>query len=192
VSRNVGRQGGTEQGLSLLEVTLTASMVLVVLAVVYQGLVGAQSAVIRQTDRGRTNDEIRLAIGEVEKQARSATRFYPPTDGGRSLVLSTRVNPTASASERCVQFRITGGRLQMRRWSPDGATPAFSEGWRGVAEGIRNTSTTPAFVLAGERLLRVELIANLGGSGPDARMGLAVTGRNVGRTTPPTCTVPSP
>lgn len=189
-----------EHGLTLLEVVFTSALLLVVAAIFHQVLISTQAAVQKELDRSDTNDAVRLAMFQIERQVRSGNLFYDPsldndpTNGvvpGMSLRVYTQANASTSAyPNRCVQWRIHLDRLDVREWSPAWVQNGYVTGWRTVTEGVVNrseTPTVPAFTLDqsqslyGSRLLKIVLVTNTrSSSGPSARVESSVTGRNTG------------
>ena len=189
-----------EHGLTLLEVVFASALLLVVAAIFHRVLISTQAAVQRELDRSDTNDAVRLAMFQIERQVRSGNLFYDPNldsdpaNGivpGMSLRVYTQANASTSAyPNRCVQWRIDQDRLDVREWSPAWMENGYVTGWRTVAEGVVNrsqTPTVPAFTLDqsqslyGSRLLKIVVLTNTrSSSGPTARVESSVTGRNTG------------
>jgi type II secretory pathway component PulJ len=186
--------------MTLLEVMFTGSILVVVLGIIGSFLVSAQKAVQQETSRSDTNDALRLATYQIERQVRSGNLFYDPAldndpaNGilpGMSLRVYTQANGSTNAyPNRCVQWRVNQDRLDTREWSPSWTTDGYVTGWRTVTPGVVNRSVSPAVTafaldqsqaLYGSRLLEIVLVANTKTTaGPVARVQSSVTGRNTG------------
>lgn len=186
--------------MTLLEVAVTGGLMVLVAGIIGMLLVSAQTAVKKETSRSATNDALRLATYQIERQVRSGNLFYDPVldnspgDGivpGMSLRVYTQANGSTNAyPNRCVQWRIHEDRLDVREWSPSWTTDGYVTGWRTVTSGVVNRSVSPpvtAFTLDqsqaqyGSRLLTIVLVTNdNAASGPAARVESSVTGRNTG------------
>jgi hypothetical protein len=147
-----------------------------------------QNAENRVNNRSQTNDQVRLAVEQIDRQVRSGNLLYPPSQEGNNAGagipagFSMRVYTQANGDEKCVQWRVTGGALQSRSWQPipNGTVSA----WRTVADHIVNTTANPPFVLdpgasfAG-RLINVDIIANQrSNAGANVEGKSSITGRN--------------
>jgi type II secretory pathway component PulJ len=195
--------------MSLMEVVVTVSLLTVVLSVFFGVVVSVQSALTRQIDRSRSNDQARLAVEQLDREIRSGNVLYDPTLGescqppspvancvsidashgiypGMSLMIYTQAN-APTRGQRCVQWRVQSGKLQRRDWSI-GATPATS--WRIVADHLANvTGTSPAFTVdPAKRIVSVTLLVNQNAAhGSTVRLDTNVQGRNTVYGGPPVC-----
>lgn len=163
------------------------------LAVVIPSLLGivmqTQSTYKQTSERSRSNDQAELAVNRLDRLIRSGNFLYDPStesDPGNGILpgLSLRVYTQANSVQKCVQWRITGGILQERSWSPTWQTDGNVTAWWNVAEGVTNTTATPAFSLDpspgfGGRLLVIDLRVNVSTDPTtDAARHLAIEGRN--------------
>jgi type II secretory pathway component PulJ len=178
----------TEAGTTLVELLVVMMLLSIIMGVVLAGLVSMQNTENRVNNRSQTNDQVRLAVEQIDRQIRSGNLLYPPNQEGNNAGVgipagfSMRVYTQANGDEKCVQWRVTGGALQSRSWEPipDGAVT----GWRTVASHIVNTTANPPFVLdtsssfAG-RLINVDIIANQrSDTGANVEGKASITGRN--------------
>jgi len=183
-----------DQGVSVVEVVVTLALLAVILAIFSSQMVAMFNRVHTASRRSESNDAVRLAIQELDRQVRSGNVIHDPAadnPAGMSLRVYTQSNaPTASDPSRCVQWRIDTDRLQTRSWSTDfdAATgDGWATNWRVVAEHLRNRAdTSPAFAFDtshsdfGQRIVRVSFVVNRDErSGRDVEVTASLTGRNV-------------
>jgi type II secretory pathway component PulJ len=188
--------------MTLLELTVSMSMLAVVSVIFLTALASVQRGVNRQTDRTRTNDQARLAVEQLDHEIRSGNLLYDPqneTDPDPSHqvapYMSLRIYTQANANARnpgnqCVQWRITDtGLLQSRRWATTWRTDPDSlvTPWRIVAENVVNRDPSVnvrAFSLdpdpnKGGRTIVVTLMVNANNkSGQNVKIQESITGRN--------------
>lgn len=175
-----------ERGLTLVEIAIAGLVSAILFGAVAAILVTVQGAVNDEQTRSTGNDQVRLAIEQLDRELRSATMIYGID--AHTLLAATRSNePTAG--QRCVQWRVEDGKLERRAW-PIG-NPAAASGWRVVAEHIVNREPSIAettFELVGPttpdggETVEVAILANENLDGdPGATVGLETTihGRNV-------------
>ena len=190
------RSARHEDGVTLIELSITTMLLGIVLAMVVQVMLSVQTSVELESGRSTRNDRLRLAVHALEREIRSGEVVEDPanesdsTHGivpGMSLRIRTVVNASSSAVDRCAQWRIFGGRLESREWSPRWRTDADVSGWRVVAEGIVNRDLSPAvtaFTRAanaayGGRVVEIRLLARGDSSETTTqRIETSVTGRN--------------
>lgn len=181
----------SESGMTLVEMMVTMSLLGIVATIFLSIMVSVQAGVQRQTDRSNDNDQVRLAVQQLDKEIRSGNVLYDPGAETAPFVpfYSLRVYTQANADvrtpgNRCVQWRITSGQLQRRDWST--ADPAGTvSGWRVVAENVVNVELgVPAFVLdsdpaKGGRIVDVTIATQTNeNSGNPVRVSASVSGRN--------------
>lgn len=189
-----------EAGTSLIEVLVTSVILGIALMIIYQVLGSVQTAVSSELTRSETNDTMRLAVHQIERQVRSGNLFYDPSvdndpaNGiypGMTLRIYTQADGSVVAyPNRCVQWRIFEETLQHREWSPAWAVDGYVTGWRTVADSVVNDTLSPevpAFTLDtsdtkyGQRLLQIALVTNASPEqGPPLRVESSITGRNTG------------
>jgi type II secretory pathway pseudopilin PulG len=192
----------SEEGMTLVELTVSMSMMAVVAVIFLTALASVQRGVERQTDRTTTNDQVRLAIDQLDHEIRSGNLLYDPQneadpDPSHEVVpyMSLRIYTQANADIRnpgnqCVQWRITDiGELQSRRWATNWRDdpPNLVTNFRIVAENVVNRDPTVnvrAFTLdpdpaKGGRTIVVSLVVNSNSkSGQNVTIRQSVTGRN--------------
>ena len=184
------RREGDERGTTLVELIVVLGLLSIILAVVLAALVSVQNTENRVDVRGQTNDQVRLAVDQIDRQVRSGNVLYDPaqegTNAGSGIPagFSMRIYTQANGVERCVQWRVTGGQLQSRSWSQTWQLDNQVSGWRTVATSIVNTSSKPPFALDpatgfGSRLVNVDIIANVrSDTGSNVEAQASDTGRN--------------
>ncbi len=166
------------------------ALLTLVLGVVLAGLVSMQNAETRANGRGQTNDQVQLAVQQIDRQVRSGNVLYPPdqegTNAGTGIPagFSMRIYTQANGLEKCVQWRVASGKLQSRSWTPTWRLDNQVSGWQTVAEHIVNTSSKPPFALDsaaafGGRLINVDVIANVNSNtGSNVEGQASIAGRN--------------
>jgi prepilin-type N-terminal cleavage/methylation domain-containing protein len=192
-----------EEGFTLVEISITLLLLSVVVVMLLQSMVSVQNAVDREMGRNTRNDRLRLAVFALERQIRSGNVISDPSTSndpahgiapGMSVRVFTQANASSIGASRCVEWRINGGKLESREWSPNWSIDGDFSGWRLLADGIRNrdvSPTVPAFVRSsapvyGLRMLKVTLVADgMGASGGGHERNLqrvqsTITGRNTG------------
>jgi type II secretory pathway pseudopilin PulG len=196
------RRFNSQEGMTLVELAVSMSMMVVVSVIFLSALVSVQRGVERQTDRTTTNDQIRLALQQLDHEIRSGNLLYNPLnesdpDPTHEVVpnMSLRIYTQANADIRnpgnqCVQWRITSaGELQSRRWATNWRDdpPSLVTSFRVVAENVVNRDPSvnaPAFTLdpdpaKGGRTIVVSLFVNTNSkSGQNVNIKQSVTGRN--------------
>lgn len=181
-----------DAGTSMVELLLVMILMGVVGGVFGPSMLSMQRSVTEAGSRSSVNDEVRLAIAEIDRQIRSGNVFYDPateSDPAQDIVPSmalrvyTQANaPTNDPGSRCVQWRISGDRLETRWWVPN-ASITTATAWRVVATGIVNRSldpVVPAFTAEHtNRLIKIRLVADVGSDrAKPVDIEDSVTGRN--------------
>jgi len=187
--------------MTLVELTVSMSMLTIVSVIFLTALASVQRGVERQTDRTTTNDQIRLALQQLDHEIRSGNLLYDPQNEtpdpsndvvpNQSLRIYTQANADIrNPGNQCVQWRITSnGELQSRRWATnwrdDPATLVTN--FRVVADDVVNRDPTvnvKAFSLdpdpaKGGRTMVVSLVVNSNSkSGQNVKIQQSITGRN--------------
>ena len=180
-----------EGGMTLAELMITLSLLLVTTAAFLTVLQSVQTGVIRQQERSMTNDAARLAIQRLDREIRSGNVLYDPAGealASYSMRIYTQANaPTRNPAFQCVQWKIEDQQLLRRSW-PSGR-PEEVSGWGLVTDHIVNADLdepVPAFSLdpdpnKGGRTVDIVLMVN---SRPDrevsrpVRIETSLTGRN--------------
>ena len=181
-----------EEGVTLPELMIALSVMMVVAGIFLTAVVSVQTNVARQERRSDNNDQARLAIEQLDREVRSGNVLYNPqfeTLPYYSFRVFTQSNANTSTPPfRCVQWVISEDRELVRRQWPPGE-PDDASGWRVVAEHIVNRAPgigEPAFNLDAEpskggRTVNVKLVVNgnlENESRATIRIQTALTGRN--------------
>lgn len=183
-----------ETGATLVETLITMALVGVVLGMFLTALEQMQSGVVRAEGRSARNDEVRLALAQMDREIRSGNVLYDPIDEvpdpandilpSMSMRIYTQSNaPTRNPGNQCVQWRVSGGTLQTRMWADAPSPPATP--WRTVARDIVNRdlpTPVPAFALDPsyhKRVIRITLVVDRADDAAEPQeMQLSITGRN--------------
>jgi prepilin-type N-terminal cleavage/methylation domain-containing protein len=195
-----GRLHRSQSGMSLVELTISITIIGLVSAIFLSVMASVQTDFERQADRSQDNDEARLAVEHLDREIRSGNVLYDPsleTDPpngiypGMSLRIYTQTNADRrNPGNRCVQWRVTGGELQRRDWATTWRSDSNISNWRVVAQNIVNQPnppdppTVPAFALdpdpiKGGRIIVVTILVNENPrSGQPVRIEHSLTGRN--------------
>jgi prepilin-type N-terminal cleavage/methylation domain-containing protein len=199
----------SDGGLTLIELVVVMAIFGLLMTITYSILTSVQQ---QTTDTIAVSDDVgqaRLALQQIDRQVRSGNVLYSPANEasgqpngtvgcyGFTVAPSTvgnagncmRVYTQANGDNRCVQWRVSGGVLATRSWSPtdpDQVTP-----WRTVARNIVNTddvnsaANPPAFLLQGAtssygtRLVDIVFqVKNTDQNGPPVTVQTALSGRN--------------
>jgi prepilin-type N-terminal cleavage/methylation domain-containing protein len=188
------RGPAADKGMTLIELMMTIALLSLVVGIFLSVLVSVQNHVAREERRRRANDQVRLAVQQLDREVRSGNVFRDPAAepndatrgqvaGGMGLRMYTQANADTRGGNRCVQWRLVAGKLQSRDWTVSWRTDGLVTGWRVVAEGIVNPSGTPAFDLDsspsfGSRILNVTFVVNPGAGDSDVVVQASITGRN--------------
>lgn len=189
-----------EGGFTLVEMMVAMTIMSIVLLVFTTTFSSIQRAVSDQQVRSDNNDQIRLALENLDRLVRSGNVLIDPsvadtdckTTGSQyqCLLAYSQANGTTSVPARCIQWRLQGEELQTRTWLPAPASKALTiTNWREVASGILNLQTSPqtkTFQLDPDPLKQdrtVEVLFIIGTStegidGPLARVEASLTARN--------------
>lgn len=214
----LARAARSEDGLTLVELMVTTSILALVLFVFLSTLASVQRSANNIDKRSQNQDQARLAVEALDREIRSANYIYDPTlantgvTSGYGLKVYTQNNaPTRSPAPgyMCALFQITTGNdLQVRMWPP--LQPSRATGWRTVASGVINRSSgTTAFALdtdvnrgysssggtSTSRTINVVLLVNQYASvlsSGTVRQEVALTGRNTSYGFPPSSCATNP
>ena len=188
---------GNEAGTTLVEISVTMLLLGIVIAVFLAFVANMQNATARQQARVERNDEVRLALAQLDREIRSGNVLYDPsteTNAAGDVVpnMALRIYTQADAPNRnpgnqCSQWRITNGVIQTRRWATADPSGTVTPWWT-VAHNIVNRTLSPqvpAFALDtsstsyGSRLMKIRLVVDRPDdkAGPE-EMDLSLTGRN--------------
>lgn len=191
---------GPEGGFTLVEMLVAMAIMSIVLLVFTTTFSSVQRAVSEQEVRSVNNDQIRLALENLDRLVRSGNVLTDPSLADtdckaagsqyQCLIAYSQANGTTAQPARCIQWRLEGESLQTRWWLPKPAVKAATvTSWREVATGILNLQTTPqtrTFQLDPDPLKKgrtVEVLFLVGTStdgidGPLARVEASLTARN--------------
>jgi prepilin-type N-terminal cleavage/methylation domain-containing protein len=189
-----------EAGFTLVELIVAMAILSIVLLVFTTTFASIQRAVSDQQVRSLNNDNVRLALENLDRVVRSGNVLIDPSvadtdckasgSANQCLLAYTQANGTTAQPARCVQWRVEGMTLQTRYWLPAPASKAATvTNWRDVADGILNLQTSPVtqtFSLDPDPLKQdrsVEILFLVGMStegldGPIARVEASLTARN--------------
>lgn len=207
---------GWEDGFTLVEVMVTAALMTVIAVICLSFLLSAQTTEAQSQIRTAVNDQIQLAVQQLDQEVRSGNLIYnplgevagaagpecsPATTAADDCVaggFSLRVYTQANGANKCVQWRVYQTDLQSRSWNSDGSSVTV---WHTVADHLANADVSPSvppFSLDstpsyGGRMLDIDLIVNEGG-GQSGQVQSSITGRNTEYGYPGTvcATVPAP
>jgi prepilin-type N-terminal cleavage/methylation domain-containing protein len=190
----------SEAGFTLSELIVAMAILSIVLLVFTTTFASIQRAVSDEQVRSLNNDNVRLALENLDRIVRSGNVLIDPaiadTDckasgsANQCLLAYTQANGTTAQPARCVQWRVEGSTLQTRYWLPTPASKAATvTTWRNVADGVLNLQTSPVtetFSLDPDPLKQdrsVEILFLVGTStegleGPIARVEASLTARN--------------
>jgi hypothetical protein len=186
--------------MSLVELSFVVALLGVVLSGALAVLWSVQTGLMRQTDRSQSNDQVRLAIQELEKEIRSGNVFYDPSlenDASHGIYpnMAMRIYTQANGnirnpSSRCEQWRIQNQQLQRRWWTTNWRDnpSVLVSGWTVIADHVVNQTASPpvpAFTLDtsqssyGNRILNVAIVVNeRSSSGANVETDTSITGRD--------------
>ena len=187
LERRFGLRGRPpESGFTLVEVLVTAAILMIVLAAVYSLLFSVQRGFNREVDRAQSIEQARLAVEQIQKEVLSARAVTVPN--GVTMDVYTRTNETTRTSSQvsqCVRWRVTsGGVLQSQRWTPPygaGASATVVV----VATDIVNTPTDWLFQIDpntayARRLVNISVRTNANPEiGNDVVVDTSVLGMNI-------------
>jgi prepilin-type N-terminal cleavage/methylation domain-containing protein len=187
-----------EDGFTLAEMIVASAILSIVLLVFTTTFATIQRSVSEQQVRSINNDNVRLALENLDRLVRSGNVLVDPavvnTDckatgsAYQCLLAYSQANGTTLLPARCIQWRVDGTTLQTRWWEP-GDKATTTTAWREVATGIRNLQTSPVTQtfrldpdpLKQGRAVEVLFIVGTGAGGVDgpvARVEASLTARN--------------
>lgn len=192
------RNLNAEDGFTLGELVVASAILSIVLLVFTTTLATIQRSVSEQQVRSINNDNVRLALENLDRLVRSGNVLNDPSivntdckaagSAYQCLLAYSQANATTLLPARCIQWRVEGTTLETRWWKP-GAKATTTTAWREVATGIQNLQTSPAtqtFRLDPDpmklgRSVEVLFIVGTGFDGVDgplARVEASLTARN--------------
>jgi prepilin-type N-terminal cleavage/methylation domain-containing protein len=180
------RRLNEQEGFTLVELIVAMSIMGIVMAVFGTTLASVQRVSVKEDALGQSNDQVRLALEQIDHEMRSGNVIYDPSlengSGAGAIASCTGCQPYYSmrlytqtnadtrttgdaAGFVCVMWQInTSQQLLERTWPPD--QPEEASPWRIIASGVVNRVTgTQAFSLdsdplKGGRTLNVTLNVN--------------------------------
>jgi prepilin-type N-terminal cleavage/methylation domain-containing protein len=166
-----------QDGFTLVEVMMTAGLMSIVALAFLSIMTSAQTALTREDLRSQTLNQARLAFDALDREIRSGNMIYDPANenstncGGYTCApyFALRIYTQANGNTRvppnqCVQWIVTTNNQLLRRaWAPGAATSL--NGWRVIADGIVNRTTSPSYsafsgVTSPDRTVDVQLQVN--------------------------------
>ncbi len=151
-------------GFTVIEMMFTIAILALVLGIISAAMFSAQTQVQRTSARSEGNDQVRLALDQIDTEIRSGNVFYNPnTFNYMGLVIYTQAQAN-TLGQRCVQWQIANGQLQTRWWAPYWTSGDPFSPWQTVATDVVNqTLGVHAFTLDpnpayGNRLLDVDIL----------------------------------
>jgi prepilin-type N-terminal cleavage/methylation domain-containing protein len=164
-------RANTEAGMSLLEVTVTMSIMAVFMVIFTAGMSAIFGSVGKDEALNDAQSRLNLTFQRLDKEVRYASVISQPDRVGGDWYVELLT--TNTGTPRCTQLRLTaGGRLERRSWTK-GSAISSGEPWTLLVAGL--TSTQPFTVSTADptfnfqRLrLWVQATSGLtgGGSGP--------------------------
>ena len=160
---------------------MTSALVLTLFALVLPVMASAFRTFGDLGDRVETNDQATLALNQVERDVRSGNVIAAPGPVAGQAGMEVRVYTQANGVPRCVQYRVSDGRLERRTRAPGAALP-WPDVWSTVTEGVENATQTPAlpaFTRSADRqMLTIDFMVNRNSPGKGVRLTSSATGRN--------------
>ncbi|GAA0804278.1 PulJ/GspJ family protein [Spirilliplanes yamanashiensis] len=146
--RPAGPAGGSDDGMTLLEVLVSMSVMAVVLVVATAGLLPVYRLVNDADLQDRAQSALSVAMLRLDRQVRYAVRVSVAVDGRSATYLS--VEPGAARKCHAVRWSVTSsplGVLQQRSWTAGGSPGAT---WSTLATDLRidRTGFTRPFTLS--------------------------------------------
>ena len=189
---------GSEDGFTLSELVVASAILSIVLLVFTTTFSTIQRSVSEQQIRSVNNDNVRLALENLDRMVRSGNVLTDPSvtntdckatgSAYQCLLAYSQANGTTALPARCIQWRVEGTTLQTRWWEP-GLKATTTTAWREVAAGIRNLQTSPVTQtfrldpdpLKQDRSVEILFLVGTGANGVDgpmARVEASLTARN--------------
>lgn len=177
--------------MSIIELMIATALMGIVMATIFSALISVQRTVATTTMRMQTNDQVRLAVDQIDRQVRSGNVLYDPASetiasSGVAAGYSLRIYTQSNGVYQCVQWRVRNQVLQSRAWPVTWPTVGQATSWSPVADHIVNVTTVPFLLDSnpsyGGRLVNVDMIANASASSAsnvaNVEDKVSVTGRN--------------
>lgn len=161
--RRLLRRWRNEDGISLPEIAIAAALLSIVAVAAAAIMTSSHTVLTKETTRSDNNDQLRLAMEQLDREIRSGAIIYSP-----DTPYSLRVLTKSNAVDRCAQWTIVDRELRRRSWPRTvGATPpdpATVSGWRIVATDLVNVElSVPVFTINATnqgRTVDVTLLSN--------------------------------
>ena len=132
-----------ESGMSLLEVTVTMSIMAVFMVIFTAGMSALFNSVGKDESLNDAQGQLNLAFLRLEKEVRYASAVSQPDRVGGDWYVEFLT--TNSGTPRCTELRLTAaGKLERRSWT-QGAAVNSGESWAPLASGL--SADTPFTML---------------------------------------------
>jgi len=194
------RREPRDEGWTLVELLVSMSIFIVVLAIVFTLLLTMSQQTADNMARSEQMTQIRLGLAQIDRQVRSGNVISDPHDetwdNSHALAnYSLRIYTQTDGTNRCAQWRVifptgpTTGRLEFRSWQPDWLSSGVVSPWRVVANGLVAPTTAAdapfqrVAYAAGAKAQSVQVTlwvkaAGLKASAAPAAIKSVLTGRN--------------
>jgi len=126
--RAMARRLARESGQTIVELSVAMLIFGIIMAAFLGIMVWVQTALVRETTRSTSVDQVRLATEAIDREVRSGN-ILCEVSGYYGLSVYTQSNGTT----RWVQYRVSSQNLQRREYSAGAWTS-----WRTIASGIVN------------------------------------------------------
>jgi prepilin-type N-terminal cleavage/methylation domain-containing protein len=198
VTHRPRRDLGSEDGFTLSELVVASAILSIVVLVFTTTFSTIQRSVSEQQVRSVNNDNVRLALENLDRLVRSGNVLVDPSivntdckatgSAYQCLLAHSQANGTSALPARCIQWRVEGTVLQTRWWEPE-EKATTTTAWREVATGIQNLQTSPVTQtfrldpdpLKQNRSVEILFLVGTGARGVDgplARVEASLTARN--------------
>jgi prepilin-type N-terminal cleavage/methylation domain-containing protein len=165
-------RGRTDEGMTLVELTVAMGILSIVMLVMTTTLTSIQRAAVEEDVRVQLNDQARLAVQVIDRLVRSGNILYDPVDEagndpydaaatGYLFRIYTQAEQVEGQDARCALWLVNDEQQLLYRTWPV-LTPEDATGWTIAAEGIVNRDLDePPFTLdAAGRTIAVEFHVN--------------------------------
>jgi type II secretory pathway pseudopilin PulG len=132
----VGAPWSASDGFTILEVTITSSIMIIVLTIILSAMSSLTNADVRAQNLATNQDDLRLAIGSVARDLRSANPFAPADSSGARTV------PTGTSLR--VALGDTGSAQTYVEWKYDSVSGQLT---RSVVASPTGAATSTVVVL---------------------------------------------
>ena len=182
-----------ESGMSLLEVTVTMSIMAVFMVIFTAGMSAIFGSVDKDESLNDAQGQLNVAFLRLDKEVRYASAVSQPGQVGGDWYVEFLT--TNSGTPRCTELRLTtAGKLERRTWT-HGSAVSSGESWAALASGLSGDTpftTLPADPTFNFQRLRLWVRATSGitgggagatGSGTTTETDVTFTALNTSLTT---------